>query len=455
MNSEWEIRSITEIVNFNPSYTISRGSKVPYVEMAAIPEHVREISYFQERKFKSGSKFVNGDTLFSRITPCLQNGKTSRVSGLNNDQVANGSTEFIVISAKNISDKSFVYYLSLDKEFRKFAEGRMEGTSGRQRVSSQSLSEYELLLPPIANRKKIGQILSTLDDKIELNRNMNQTLEDMAQGLFKSWFVNFKPVHAKANASSDADYDQIAKELGMSREILDLFPDKFEESGLGKIPKGWVIKKLGECDFQIESGKRPKGGIDKELNYGFPSVGAESISPIGAFDYSKEKYITKSFAKTIKSGKISNFDVVLYKDGARLSDNECLNDKLSIYGEDFPYKEFFINEHIYILRSEDLGQFFLYYLMTSKNSISHLVNCATSKAAQPGLNQTEVKDLKFLSPELELIEAFNNLVSPIVKKQLNNGRKNNDLSKLRDLLLPKLLSGEIEVSDMELEDVSY
>jgi type I restriction enzyme, S subunit len=395
------------------------------------------------------NSFKSGDILFSNIRTYFRKVWFATFEG-------GVSADVLVIRClnnKKIDDKYLYYQLSNDS-FIKFTAQTSNGAK-MPRGDKSAIMEYEFDIPSLPIQKKIAHILSTLDDKIELNRKINETLESLAQALFKSWFVDFDPVHAKANATSGADYDEIAKELGISREILDLFPDEFEESELGLIPKGWTIKKLGECDFQIESGKRPKGGIDKELNEGFPSVGAESISPIGMFDYSKEKNITKSFAKTIKSGKVRNFDVVLYKDGARLSDNESLNDKLSIYGEGFPYKEFFINEHIYILRSKDLGQFFLYCLMTSKNSISHLVNCATSKAAQPGLNQTEIKDLKFLYPEPALIEAFNNLVSPIVKKQLNNGRKNNNLSKLRDLFLPKLLSGELDVSELELDHVAH
>ena len=341
------------------------------------------------------------------------------------------------------------------KKYQQFIVNSATGSTVRH-TSPKRILEYCFNAPKdIQSQKKIAHILSTLEDKIELNRKMNKTLEEMAQSIFKSWFVDFDPVHAKANASSDADYDTIAKKLGISREVLDLFPDKFEESELGTIPEGFKVRNLDECGLEIESGKRPKGGIDKELKDGFPSVGAESISPIGEFDYSKEKNVTNSFAKNIKSGKIHDFDIVLYKDGARLSDSERLNDKLSIYGEGFPYKEFFINEHIYILRSKDLGQFFLYFLMTSRDSISHLVNCATGKAAQPGLNQAEVKDLKFICPHLVLLDVFNNLVSPIVKKQLKNGSNNKDLSKLRDLLLPKLLSGELDVSELELGHVSH
>ena len=94
--------------------------------------------------------------------------------------------------------------------------------------------------------KKIVHILSTLDDKIELNRKMNQTLEEMAQALFKSWFVDFDPVHAKATATGDAEQEKAAAELGISKEILELFPGEFEESEMGMIPKGWEVKQLDE-----------------------------------------------------------------------------------------------------------------------------------------------------------------------------------------------------------------
>ena len=102
----------------------------------------------------------------------------------------------------------------------------------------------EVFLPPKSTQKKIAHVLSILDDKIELNQKINQTLEDMAQTIFKSWFVDFDPVHAKSKAVNDADYNQIAKELGISREVLDLFPDEFEKSELGMIPKGWSITNL-------------------------------------------------------------------------------------------------------------------------------------------------------------------------------------------------------------------
>ena len=113
-------------------------------------------------------------------------------------------------------------------------------------INKTDLTNLRLNVPPLQTQKKIAHILSTLDDKIELNRKMNKTLEAMAQAMFKSWFVDFDPVHAKVNAKSEAELDQAAKTLGISREVLDLFPSEFEESEMGLIPLGWEVGTLGD-----------------------------------------------------------------------------------------------------------------------------------------------------------------------------------------------------------------
>jgi type I restriction enzyme S subunit len=198
---------ITDFIDFNPKRVVKKGSIVPFVEMAALPVDSRDISLIGEREFKgSGSKFKNGDTLFARITPCLENGKTAKVSGLSGDVVAYGSTEFIVMVAKEPSyDEDFVYYLARLPEFRSYAQARMEGTSGRQRVPWQSVASFEYNFPPKERRKEVGAFLKVIDDKIQLNRKTNQTLEHIAQAIFKSWFVDFEPVKAKIAAFKTCD----------------------------------------------------------------------------------------------------------------------------------------------------------------------------------------------------------------------------------------------------------
>lgn len=238
---------ISDIVEFNPTRTLKKGTLASFVEMAAVPEYVRDIAYVDEKEFSSGSKFKNGDTLFARITPCLENGKTAKVNCLRDDEIAHGSTEFIVMAPISEDDEDFIYYLSRDPEFREFAKSRMQGTSGRQRVSWQSLADYELpdIEPTI--RKRIGEILKGFDDKIALNREINQTLEAMAQAIFKSWFVDFEPF----------------KE------------GEFVESELGMIPKGWEVKSIGDI-IELAYGKALGKEIRQDGN--IPVYGSGGIT---------------------------------------------------------------------------------------------------------------------------------------------------------------------------------
>ena len=425
---------LSEIVNFNPTYSIKKGTIIPYVEMAAVPENTREIAYFENREFSNGSKFKNGDTLFSRITPCLQNGKTARVSGLKESEIANGSTEFIVMSAKDIDDKDFIYYLALNKEFRNYAEGRMEGTTGRQRVSWQALSEYEFLIPPKVIRQKIAHILSTLDDKIELNRKMNQTLEEMAQTIFKSWFVDFDPVHAKANCEDEAELENIAKELGISKEILDLFPSEFIESEMGMIPKGWEVKAISSIG-QVITGKTPP--TTQKENYG------DRYPFITIPDMHNQVYITKTERYLSDVGNNVQKNKLIPKNSLIVS---CIATVglISINSEDSH-----TNQQINSIVCDEKNLYYLYFIL--KNMKETLIMYGSSGTATLNVNKSTFENIEFIKSSDILIQRFFKFVNPIFGDILENTKQIQILEKTRDTLLPKLLSGEIDVSDLELK----
>ncbi|MES2364109.1 MAG: restriction endonuclease subunit S, partial [Pseudomonadota bacterium] len=194
-----EIR-LDSIAQVNPKRKVSKGKSVPFIDMAALPQHSRDINPAEValREAKgAGAHFQNGDTLLARITPCLENGKTSQVRCLKDGEVGEGSTEFITLCGIDSADDDFVYYLCRDQAFREYAIGRMEGTSGRQRVSWQSIAAYEFSCPPPGERRAAARVFSLIDDRITLLRETNATLEAIAQALFKSWFVDFDPVRAK------------------------------------------------------------------------------------------------------------------------------------------------------------------------------------------------------------------------------------------------------------------
>jgi len=190
--SEWKTYRLGDFAEINPRISLKQGNEYSFVEMKDLDATYKYVSPSTKKELKGGSKFQNGDTLFARITPCLENGKICQVKNLVGN-VGFGSTEFLVFRGKeNISNSDFVYYLSRSEFVKNNAIQMMTGTSGRQRVEKSALEELEISIPDLPTQTQIAQILTSLDDKIELNLQMNQTLEAMAQAIFKEWFVNFK-----------------------------------------------------------------------------------------------------------------------------------------------------------------------------------------------------------------------------------------------------------------------
>jgi type I restriction enzyme S subunit len=445
MNSNWNKYTIRDITEIN-SESLKKGHNltiIEYLDTSSVTENNftnTEILDIQKAPSRAKRIVRDKDIIISTVRPNLKH--YGFIKNPKDNLIV--STGFAVIKCKfEIVEPKYLYYFlsltSTTKYLTTIADG---STSTYPSIKPSVIADMSIILPSLPTQKKIAHILSTLDDKIELNRKMNQTLEEMAQALFKSWFVDFDPVRAKANCSSDEELEVVAKELGISKEILELFPSEFEDSELGMIPKGWRVKQLSEIDLEIESGRRPKGGIDKELKLGIPSVGAESITSIGIFDFSKTKYVSESFASNAKKGWVQNMDVALYKDGGKPG---LFIPRVSLYGNNYPFINFMINEHVFLLRSELLGQPYLYNLISSKNVLDQLISKGSSKAAQPGLNQTEVKDTKFILPNDKLLNIFNIQVKSFITKQLSNGKEIQILQKTRNTLLPKLLSGELEV----------
>ena len=382
---------LSDIIEFNPRETLSKGAIAKKIAMEKLEPFTRDIPEFEYFEFRGGTKFRNGDTLMARITPSLENGKTSKVNLLDKDEVGFGSTEFIVVRAKeNISDENFVYYLMIAPNIREVAIKSMVGTSGRQRVQLDVVKNHEILCPPLKEQIRIGKILKSLDDKIENNKKINHHLEQIGQELFEEIY-----------------YD------GSSAQ-------------------------LGDIISTLESGSRPKGGAEAD---GIPSIGAENIERFGQYDYTKEKYISLEYFQKLKRGIVHSGDVLLYKDGAYTG-------KVSMALDDFPHAQCAINEHIFILRPNELApsSFFLYFLLLQDKNKQALFSRASSKAAQPGLNQTEVKTLPILLPKTEMITKFESTIAPVMHQIAKNANENRKLITLQKALLPKLLSGEISVN---------
>ena len=174
----WRTIRAAEFVEFNPRLSIKKGAVATKIAMDKLQPFTKKIPTTEQAEFTGGSKFCNGDTIMARITPCLENGKTAFVDVLDDGEIAFGSTEFIVMRAREgISDPQFVYYLATSPAFRNIAIKSMVGSSGRQRVQQGVLDELELIVPPLTEQKQIGNFLAALDQKIAHNNQINYNLQ--------------------------------------------------------------------------------------------------------------------------------------------------------------------------------------------------------------------------------------------------------------------------------------
>ncbi|MFL1733051.1 restriction endonuclease subunit S [Moraxella oculi] len=441
---------LDEIAELNPIRALKKGKMTSFVEMASLPTNSRDIENIAQKEFSgSGSKFKNGDILFARITPCLENGKTAKVAGLQHDEIAHGSTEFIVLSAREPEfDEDYLYYFCRLPEFRNYAKSRMEGTSGRQRVSWQALAEFEFDFPDKEIRKKAADMLKIFDDKIQLNTQTNQTLEAIAQAIFKSWFVDFDPVRAKAQAildgktrdeanlsamaviSGKAIEDLSQTEYQELWEIADAFPSELVENAeFGEVPKGWENGTLSDFG-EIICGKTPSKSKSEYYGDDIPFIKIpdmhgkvfitqtiDNLSLIGA-DSQTKKYIPKG---SICVSCIATVGLVSIT-STKSQTNQQIN---SIVPKSLIFSEYL-------------------YLYLSQSEINkYMKNLASGGSATLNMNTGTFSSIEILKPNENIICFFNEKIASLFEKILNNDMENLKLAQTRDLLLPKLLSGEL------------
>lgn len=382
---EWKEVTLGDFMQCNPKRTIKKGQKARKITMDLLIPHSKTIRNWNYEPYSGGAKFQNGDTIMARITPCLENGKHAFVSILNKGEIAYGSTEYFVFCGKeDVSDNDFVYYLTKTPLFRDTAIKSMVGSSGRQRAQMDVLENLKMLVPKdISDQRRIASILSSLDRKIELNNKINADLEEMAQAIFKNWFVDFEP-----------------------------FKDgKFVDSELGMIPEGWKVGTLGElCNFKRGKNLLTKNAIDE----GVPVV-AGGLEPSCYHNVANTgaPVITVS-GSGANAGFMRMYHVPVWASDCSFIDISCEN-------------------------------FYFVYCFLKVNS--KLLKHAQTGAVQPHVKPSDIHDFELAIPDKESIYDFQDKVKPFFDKIASIQKENSRLSLLRDTLLPRLMSGELEVPE--------
>lgn len=406
-NIKWEWIKAKDFIDFNPKEVMQKGIISKKIAMDKLEPHSKEIIGYDNEPFNGGTKFKNGDTLMARITPCLENGKIAYVDFLDDDELAFGSTEFIVLREKeNISDKNFIYYLAISDFFKKPAEKSMVGSSGRQRVQTNVLKELEIKVPDLNTQKKISSILSYFDNLIKLNKKINHNLEEQIVSIFKKWFFNFE------------GYDNLV------------------ESQIGLIPKGWNVDYLGsgKSCFILSSGI--DDFLDSKIYIATADVVDSTIINHDTLISMKDKPsranmqpVPKSiwFAKMIDSRKLIMVDD---------------------YSDDLLENYVFSTGFCGIKCVEKYFYYIWSFILTDE--FDTIKNNYCTGTTMMAINNKDVKKIKFVLPDDKTLIKFNKIANPIFEKIYYNNLEIIKLTRIRDALLPKLMSGEIDVSNIKL-----
>jgi type I restriction enzyme S subunit len=329
----------------------------------------------------------------------------------------------------------FVWYQMRSKKWWDFISGAKTG-SAQAGANAKVLGSFEVHLPAKTDQKAIAHILGTLDDKIEINQKMNQTLEEIAKAIFKSWFVDFDPVRAKAEG----------RPTGLPPEIRDLFPDELVDSEIGEIPKGWILEE-GRHLYSHQKGLSYKGKYLSDEDHDLPMLNLGSFAGNGKYRREKLKFYCGEFKERHQ----------IYKGELLVANTDLTQDRLVIGSpilvpETPNESDFYIHTHhttkITPNEEKELTTVFIYFTFLQDSFRKRVSGFATGTTVL-ALPKDTFDALQVIIPPAPLRTKFEEIATPILDRCSLLAKEIEVLSKLRDTLLPKLISGELRIPDAE------
>lgn len=382
-----------EFVILNPKETLPKGTISKKIAMDKLQPFTRDILGYDVEPYAGGTKFRNGDTIMARITPCLENGKIAQVNILDENEIGFGSTEYIVFRAKEeVTDPDYVYYLVCSSNIREVAIKSMVGSSGRQRVQTDVVQNIEIEMPIFDEQVKIASILKSFDDKITLNNAMNKNLMEQALTLYTTHFTTLE------KNGCIGDYCSIKSGFAFKSSW-------WTDSGIKVIKIGSINQdnlNLLECSYVDEN----------------------KINKVNDF-----KVRAGDLLIAMTGATIGKFAMVPYS-----SETLLVNQRVG--------KFFLGNKPV-----EKLP--FIYCTLKQPDVYYEIVNRGQG-SAQPNISGSDIMSIPCVIPSKEAIDEFNCINQPLFDLIISNQRENQQLSKIRDTILPKLMSGELDVSDIDL-----
>ena len=391
--AEWIMKKLKDIADFNPRESLAKGTVAKKVAMDKLQPFCRDVLGYRLETFSGGAKFRNGDTIMARITPCLENGKTAKISILDDGEVGFGSTEYIVFRAKEGMDENFIYYLVCSPLVREPALKSMVGSSGRQRVQTDVVQNLEIMVPDYDEQKKISGLLKSLDDKIAANTELNKNLESQAQAYFIDLFV----------VNTDPDW-----------------------------PKG-TLSDLGTV---IGGGTPSKKHPEYYSEHGIPWITPKDLS------VDKSKFVSHNENDISELG-FSNSSATKMPEGTVLFSSRAPIGYIAVASNTVTTNQGFKS----VIPNNNVGTAFMYFFL--KQALSTIEGMASGSTFKE-ISGSGMKSVPAVIPDNETLCIFSEFCKPIFKQQAVMEAENRRLSGIRDALLPKLMSGELDVSNLDL-----
>lgn len=422
MSSEWKEVKLGEVADVLSGYAFKTkdfiDEGIPVIKIKNIIPPIVDISgaqYISRELFNEKKRYAleYNDILISLTGSNVNQinsavGKIGRVRIKNEDMILNQRVGKLVLIDNDKCDYEYLYYYLIQDNVRYDLAASAGGSANQANISSSQIKAMKIILPPIDEQKAIANILSSLDDKIELNNQINKTLEQMAQTIFKHWFVDFEFPNEDGESYKSSGGEMVESELGM-------------------IPKGWEVKVLKDIASM-------KNGV----NYSREQEG-EKIKVVNVRDFDGSLIIDKFKLdyihlplKQIEDYRLEKYDCVVVRSA---KPGETL---LAIDNSKIVYSGFTIR----VRTHDEFYKLFMFYCV--RNSIQTLNNSSNGTVFK-NLNQQILGSLKIVIPETPVLNTYNAIAESLLNLMIKNTEETTKLSNLRDTLLPKLMSGEIRV----------
>jgi type I restriction enzyme, S subunit len=466
MGSEWAETSVGDVFNLVTGYAFKSKEfidvgvpviKIKNVKAGYFSEH--EFSYISPDSLKSkpDKQACYNDLLISMSgnrhdgSPETWVGKVALFLHKEKPYLINQRIGALRLKDRDLLDARFASYQLSSWKYQALFISIATSSGGQANLSPRQILEAPIQFPPLPEQKVIAHILGSLDDRIELNRRMNETLESMAQALFKSWFVDFDQVIDNALASGKeippefSERAAVRAALGDKRqplpaEIRTLFPNEFTDSAeLGWIPKGWEVTSLKNLTSKIGSGATPRGGNKVYQEVGTALIRSQNIYD-SKFVWAGLARISDAAAVQLNGVMVQREDVLLNITGASIL-RTCV-----VIPEVLPAR---VNQHVAIIRAkEGVPSRYLHLHLLQQRTKDYLMGL-NAGGSREAVTKAHIESVPTLTPSRHLLKQFHKITVPIYAKGNLLESEMRTLSSLRDTLLPKLLSGEVRIPEAE------